>query len=61
MLTRLPAFLLPLLLLLLGTGTAGADEVKETCRQIGHKLGSVSLQGCLDRHLQPSGHYSVEN
>ena len=33
--------------------------VAEACKRIGNKLGSVSVAGCLARHLQESGAQSV--
>jgi hypothetical protein len=38
---------------------AGAAAVQQECERIGHKLGSVSVRECLDRHLSDTGARSV--
>lgn len=40
---------------------APASTVESLCARIGAKLGSVTTEGCLERDLVPSGHFSVEN
>jgi len=60
-------FTLLLLVLFPASGMATAGEkqslspVQQECERIGHKLGSVSVRGCIDARLTDTGARSVNN